>query len=62
MVETKRRSGRPVHGEPKNDRLSLRVSKKDKEKIVKRAEELGFKNLSDYVIFSCMSEIELNRL
>lgn len=63
MTEVKKnKGGRPVYGKAKDDRMSLRLSTEDKEKIYNRAKELGYKNISEYVIYACISEIELSKM
>lgn len=42
----------------KDDRLSLRINSEDKKKIQKRSIDKGFKNLSDYVMYSCNEEMK----
>lgn len=41
----------------KDERLSLRINCEDKKKIQIRAIEMGFKNLTDYVLYCCSREM-----
>lgn len=63
MIDVKKnKGGRPVYGKPKDERMSLRLSAEDKEKIYNRAKELGYKNISEYVVYACISDIELSKI
>lgn len=41
----------------KDERLQLRISKNDKEKLKELSENRGFKNLSEYILYLAMKDI-----
>lgn len=42
----------------KDERLSLRINAEDKKTLQIRAIELGYKTLSDYILYACNREIK----
>ena len=51
-----------MENKKKDDTILIRINSEDKKAIEIRAIDKGFKNLSEYILYSCMREISENEI